>query len=294
MGEYSVIVPGRPGSGQEHRHRLSTANDLVVGDVVRVAGGRWIVDELREAGGEREARLEPARFRLVLLLPDGREEAGAVRRLRDDSLGGGHAFTTADEAGTHRLRWDVVESRFVRDEGGRPLIEFVAEHGLHAHEQVPDHELEHRNAQYGDLAEARAALEFATAAGLAVELVELEPDRDPDWDEARAFLEGLVIEEIGEDLLERCGVKPEHDPPEAWIEEVRLRLRADLASFRGDVEGPHRQIQEWQIGPRRVFASSGTWESEADPDSGHGWPCRLVDSDVLGAAGFVRLREIEL
>jgi hypothetical protein len=294
MGDYNVILPSRHGNAQAHRHRLSTANDLRVGDVVRVTGGRWIVDELREAGGEREARLEPARFRVVLLQPDGREEAGAVRRLRDDSLGVGHAFTTADETGTHRLRWDVVADRFVRDEGGRPLIEFVAEHGLHGRERVPDHELEHRFAQQGDLAEARAALEFATAAGLAVELVELEPDRDPDWDEARALLEALVIEEVGEDLLERCGIKPERDLPETWIDLVRLRLRADLTSFRGDVEGPHRQIHEWHIGPRRVFASIGTWESEADPDSGHGWLCRLVDGDVLGAAGFVRLREIEL
>jgi hypothetical protein len=294
MGEYSAILPSRRGSGREHRHRLSTTHDLQVGDLVSVAGGRWIVDELREAGGEREARLEPARFRLVLLRPDGREEAGAIRRLRDDSLGVGHAFTTADEAGAHRLRWDVVTSRFVRDQGGRPLIEFLADHGLHAHERIPDHELEHRIAQQGDLAEARAALEFATAAGLAVELVELEPDRDPDWAEAGAYLEALEIEEIGEDLLERCGVKPEQDSPEAWIEQVKLRLRADLTSFRGDVEGPHRQIREWRIGARRVFASIGTWENEADPDSGHGWLCRLVDSDVLGTAGFVRLREIEL
>ena len=41
MGEYSAIVPSRPGSGQEHRHRLSTTHDLQLGPenhhIVRVA-----------------------------------------------------------------------------------------------------------------------------------------------------------------------------------------------------------------------------------------------------------------
>jgi hypothetical protein len=28
--------------------------------------------------------------------------------------------------------------------------------------------------------------------------------------------------------------------------------------------------------------------------SGHGWMCRLVDAEVLGAAGFERVRKAEL
>jgi hypothetical protein len=35
-------------------------------------------------------------------------------------------------------------------------------------------------------------------------------------------------------------------------------------------------------------------DDEADPDKGHGWMCRLVDSGVLAAAGFERVRKNEL
>ena len=35
-------------------------------------------------------------------------------------------------------------------------------------------------------------------------------------------------------------------------------------------------------------------DDESDPLSGHGWLCRLVDAEVHGAAGFVRVRKAEL
>ena len=44
----------------------------------------------------------------------------------------------------------------------------------------------------------------------------------------------------------------------------------------------------------RVFASVGSPDDEADPDAGHGWMCRLLDSSVLAAAGFARVRKAEL
>ena len=33
---------------------------------------------------------------------------------------------------------------------------------------------------------------------------------------------------------------------------------------------------------------------KADPYSGHGWMCRLVDASALAAAGFERVRKAEL
>ena len=44
----------------------------------------------------------------------------------------------------------------------------------------------------------------------------------------------------------------------------------------------------------RVFAATGSFEDESNPDSGHGWMTRLVDAGVLTVAGFSRVRRAEL
>ena len=75
---------------------------------------------------------------------------------------------------------------------------------------------------------------------------------------------------------------------------VKERLRSDLEAFRNDVEGDHDEIEEWDFQGGRIFASVGTYEDEFDPNSGHGWMCRLTDSGALGVAGFERVRKYEL
>ena len=72
------------------------------------------------------------------------------------------------------------------------------------------------------------------------------------------------------------------------------RLRSDLEQFRADVEGDHDEIEEWDFLDGRIFASVGSTDDEANPDSGHGWMCRLVDSGVLTAARFRRVRKTEI
>jgi len=54
------------------------------------------------------------------------------------------------------------------------------------------------------------------------------------------------------------------------------------------------EIEEWDYLDGRVFASVGTIADESDPDRGHGWMCRLVDAGTVGAAGFHRVRKLEL
>ena len=54
------------------------------------------------------------------------------------------------------------------------------------------------------------------------------------------------------------------------------------------------EIEEWSFRDGRIFASVGNLDDESDPNSGHGWMCRLVDSEALGAAGFERVRKAEL
>jgi hypothetical protein len=184
------------------------------------------------------------------------------------------------------------------DDEGEPYLELIAERDYGEVEALPDHELEHALAardEEEELPEAAVAtLERAQQAGMAVELVALEAGEEPDWAAAERFIDALVLEEVEDDLLELCGVNPNADPRETWLDTVKRRLRSDLIRFRADVDGEHEQIEEWDFRDGRVFASIGSTDDEADPDSGHGWMCRLADSEALGAAGFERVRKAEL
>ena len=110
-------------------------------------------------------------------------------------------------------------------------------------------------------------LQRAEAAGLQSELVTLDAGTVPDWDEAAAYLEALVLEELGDDLMELCGVDFRR-PRETWLDQAKERLREDLRAFRADIEGNHDEIEEWDVDGARVFASVGSWEDEAAPGQG--------------------------
>ena len=60
------------------------------------------------------------------------------------------------------------------------------------------------------------------------------------------------------------------------------------------MEGAHDEIEEWDFRDGRIFASVGSFEDESDPNSGHGWHCRLLDASALRAAGFSRVRKATL
>ena len=283
--EYELVHINR--LGHELTHPYSSEAELADGDVLRVEGRDWLVDGVE---GER-ARLEPARYRLVLRHPDGHTEAGAFRRYQPDAPRLGHAFTTVVGGGP--VSWQVADERLQRDEQGKPYIELTAERDYGEAENptgLPEHELEH--ALPGD--EAVAALSQAEASGELVELVALEPDEAPDWAEAERYVDALVIDEIEDDLLVLCGVDPANDPRDGWIDTVKARLREDLRRFREDIESDHDQIEEWDFRDGRVFASIGSFDDQSNPDSGHGWLSRLVDAGPLYAAGFSRVRQAQL
>jgi hypothetical protein len=130
--------------------------------------------------------------------------------------------------------------------------------------------------------------------GMSVELVALEPGEEPDWEAAERYLDALILEEIEDDLLELCGVDLDRDPRDSWLTAVKERLRSDLARLRADVEGDHDEIERWSFRGGWIFVSVGSTDDEADPDKAHGWMSRLVDSGVLAAAGFERVRKAEL
>jgi hypothetical protein len=281
-------ISTRDGQGHEHVRHYTSDDPLTPGSVI-VLGRYWLVESVEEA----QARAVPARYGLTLRHPDGHEEAGAFRRFRADAPEVGHQLTTLEDGAP--ISWSVVDQRLARDEAGEAFLEFVAERDFGERESLPDHQLEHavERGDDGDNA-TRGRVASAEAAGSAVELVALDPGETADWEEAARFLDALVIDEISEGLLELCGVHPGRDPERTWLETVERRLGEDLELFRADVEGPHDQIEEWDFRGGRIFAAVGDVHDDSNPLSGYGWMCRLVDADVLGAAGFQRVRKAEL
>jgi hypothetical protein len=251
--------------------------------VVRLDGRDWLVEAVEDG----RVVAKPARYRLTLRHPDGHEEVGAMRRYRPDAPRVGHMFATG------QVSWQVVDERLERD-GEGPYLQLVAERDFGEVEGLPNHELEHAEARDELPEPAQATFARADDAGLEVELVALEPGEAPDWAEAEAYIDALILEEIEDDLLEQCGVDPNNDPRESWLDKVKERLRTDLERFRADVEGDHDEIEEWDFRDGRIFASVGSYEDESNPDSGHGWLCRLADVGALSAAGFQRVRRAQL
>ena len=294
---YEVVT--RLASGKERVHQYASADPLRAGQVLRLGGRFWLVESVEEPQGETElphALAKPARYRIRLRHPDDREELGALRRIRPGSPRLGHAFTTLEDG--QPISWQVADEQLARDERGEPFLDLLAERDYaEADGELPDHELEHALAvreEEGLSPAAGAALSQAAAQGLDVELVALEPGEGPDWSESLRYIDSLIFEQIEDDLFEQCGVDVNSDRRETWLETVKERLRSDLEAFRRDVEGQHDQIEEWDFRGGRIFVTVGSYEDEFDPNSGHGWMCRLADSGALGIAGFARVRKPEL
>ena len=258
---YEVVAFTRTGSERVHAYSSDTA--LGPGDVLRQAGRDWLVERVESSSDPPRLVVKPARYRLRLRHPDGHEELGAFRRWRSDAPGVGHSFSTIEDR--LPVAWTVTETRLARDEQEEPYLDVVAERDFGELEGLPNHELEHALANRDDEvpAAAQATLARAEQAGLAVELVALEVGEEPDWPEAERYI-------------------------------VKDRLRSDLERFRADIEGDHDDIEEWDFRDGRIFASVGTTDDEANPDAGHGWMSRLVDSGVLTVAGFRRVRKTEI
>jgi hypothetical protein len=283
--------------GRDRKQRVApyaSGEELLPGDVVRFKGRDWLIERI-EDGDPPRAIGKPARYRLRLGHPDGREEVGAFRRYRPDGPRLGHAFTTLE--GGQPISWEVTDETLAYDDAGEPYLDLIARRDYgEAERDLPDHELEHilASEQAGFPEGAIATLRDAESSGLSVELVALEAGEAPDWGAAERYSDALIFEEIEDDLFELCGVDPDNDPRDTWLPTVKERLRADLQSFRSDIEGEHDEIEEWEYRDGRIFISVGSEEDEADPLTGHGWMCRLVDASALGAAGLVRVRKAEI
>ena len=286
---YEILHVNR--AGRELVHQYTSDASLAPGSILRLEGRDWLVERVEDG----RLHVEPARYRLRLRHPDGREEVGAFRRFRPDAPRVGHTFTTLENG--LPVSWQVADERLARDDRGKPYLDLTAERDygeLEEQPDLPEHELEHALARDEDREAAAATFARAEQEGLFVELVALEPGEAPEWDEAARYVDALIIEEIEDDLLELCGVDPGRDPRETWLGIVKERLRTDLERLRADVEGDHDEIEEWDFRDGRIFAAVGSFEDESNPNKGHGWMVRLVDASALAAAGFSRVRKAQL
>ncbi len=196
-GDFHYAIAAVRRTGKERVHEYAAEDPLRPGDVVRLEGRYWLIAGIEATeGAPARARAKPSRYRLRLRHPDGREEIGVFRRFRPDAPRLGHTFTTLERGQT--ISWEVVDSRLAEDEEGEPYLDLVAERDYSELEATPDHELEHTviRDEVELLLGAAAALSRAEEAGLAVELVALEPGEEPDWEAAQRFIEALVIEEV--------------------------------------------------------------------------------------------------
>jgi hypothetical protein len=292
---YAVRVQKR--SGREQEREYASEEPLGAGDVIRLHGRYWLIQDVGPGGEGAPSRAlaKPARYRLRLHHPDGREEVGGFRRFRPGAPRLGHAFTTQENG--QPISWEVTDERLALDPDGEPYLHLVAERDFSEIEEFPDHELEHtllRGDEERLPAAAEAAIAGAAEAGLSIELAALEPGELADWESAERFIDALVLEEVEDDVVEMCGIDTDSDARDTWLATVKERLLDDLGRFQEDIEGPHDQIEEWSFRDGRIFASVGNEDDESDPDSGHGWMCRLLDSEALGAAGFERVRKADI
>jgi len=281
---YDIVTRDR--NGREHIRPYDSENPLAPGSVVLMSGRYWLVHRVERS----LVHAQPARYRLTLRHPDGHQEPGAFRRFRPDAPTVGHQLATLEDGAP--ISWTVIEQRLARDDTGEPFLESIAERDYGESESLPDHQLEHALEQDRDDTSAPAnALARAIAHGAAIALVGLEGSQAASWDEASQYLESLILEELEDDLLEQCGVVPSRDPQRTWLDKAKRRLRDDLDSFRADIGRDHDRIEEWDFLGGKIFAAVGSFDDDANPDSGYGWMCRLVDAGILQAAGFYRVRK---
>jgi hypothetical protein len=154
--DYDVVAHHR--NGREHVVPYVSEDPLEVGAVLRLEGRYWLIESID--GSRAQAR--PARYRLTLRHPDGREEVGAFRRFRPDSPQVGHSLATIEDG--EAVNWQVVDQRLARDDDGEPYVELIAERDFSEVEELSDHELEHAFArrEEDELPEGAAAT-FARA-----------------------------------------------------------------------------------------------------------------------------------
>jgi hypothetical protein len=281
---YTLVTHDR--RAREHTRPYTSHDPLAPGSVVLLDGRYWLVERVEDA----TVRARPARYRLTLRHPDGREETAAFRGYRKDAPTVGHELATNEDGVP--VSWVVAEQRLARDDADEPFLESIAVRDHGEIESLPDHQLEHALERGSDGAvAAAAALARAREENLAVELVALEAGSAPDWRQASRYLESLILEELEDDLVEQCGVDTRHEPRARWLEIVKRRLRGDLESFRDDTEATHDAIEEWEFEGSRIFAAAGRFDDDSNPLSAYGWMCRLVDAGILQAAGFHRARK---
>ena len=297
-GDFHYLVVTRRRTGKERMHEFASEAQLEPGDVLRLDGRYWLVASI-EAGQDAPARAVavPARYRLRLRHPDGREELGGLAPLPARSSPGSAIRSRLSKTGSPSLGRSSIK-QLEQDEQGEPYLGFIAERDFAEVEALPSHSARaHARPQPGGTSfppSAQAAFERAEQTGLSIKSSHSSPARSLIGRQPSASSRCSCSRRSRTTCSSFAGSTRTRIPRGTWLETVKSRLRSDLAQFRADVERDEDQIEQWSFRDGRMFASIGSPDDEADPLSGHGWMCRLVDAGVLTAAGFERVRKSEL
>jgi hypothetical protein len=175
---------------------------------------------------------------------------------------------------------------------GEPFLESIAGRDYADTESLPDHQLEHAlEQQRDDTSTADTVLARATVPGLAIELVGLEGSQAPGWDEATRYLDSLTSRNSRTICSSNAASIPAAIRGErGWTRPSGAFATISTASAPTSERG-HDQTEEWDFHGDKIFAAQGSFDDDANPDSGYGWMCRLVDAGDLQAAGFYRVRK---
>jgi hypothetical protein len=176
-GDFYYLVVTRRRTGKERVHEFASEDQLEPGDVLRPDGRYWLIASIG-TGDDAPPRVVgvPARYRLRLRHPDGREELGGLRRFPPNPPRLGHSYTTLENG--QPVSWEVVDQQLEQDEQGEPCLGFIAERDVAEVEALPSRELEHALARSREdelPQSAQAAFDRAEQMGLSVEFVALEP-----------------------------------------------------------------------------------------------------------------------
>src|SRR5919204_3200296 len=225
--------------GHRLTHELVSDDTLEPGAIIRSEGRGWIVDRVEDS----RVFLEPARYRLscatltAIWRPARSAASGPMRRAL--ATRSARSSTTRRSAGSWSRSVSRVTTTASRSTSSPPT---GTTRSATSRRACPSTSWSTPLRVTTISARPRQGLAEAAEAGLPVELVALEPEEAPDWDEGRRCIDALMIEDRG---------RPAH----ALRRELGSRSSGDVDRY---LAGMNRRASSAVAATSRI---TGEWEA---------------------------------
>ena len=211
-------------------------------------GRDWLVDAVEE-GDTARVVAKPARYRLRLRHPDGREELGAFRRMRAGQPATRPLVHDARGRGSRQLgassrRRSPTTSRTSRSSTSSPSATTARPRAT-----CPTTSSSTRSPASADGSGRRQGVDRRGDALRACRSSSPRSSRTRRRTGRRlAATSRPSVSTRSRTTCSSCAASTRGDDSEGtWLETVQARLRDDLESFSADVEGDHDEIEEWDF-----------------------------------------------